>query len=385
MSGMKVMACIAAAVLLTVLFGGGILQRTEMGETLPRSGAETGEYHAAEPVGEVPLWLQGVMARNLFADVTVCDGCLLRRETLPAEKENQVIRRVQKLDLHGNELAACEITCDECYDIWAMTALKDGGFLFVLGFSDWATDRDSRASDDGFASRVIRCGADGQILFDTALPGLEGGALVYCFETGEGENAKYCLFGTAETPETKRRGIASPGDIYMLMLDARGAVLKERRFGGTDFDDLRVAERSGDGFLLSVWAQSEDGDFAGSGSNGYPVDWVITVNDEFEVTAMEKRKGRSILNDPIGFRDGAPVYRDEAFPRGFDAGTPVALIDEGDVTLVVSENITGIYEDTPPYISAIWYYTETVYSGYDAEGRLLFRAAVDSTPEHHIK
>jgi hypothetical protein len=53
--------------------------------------------------------------------------------------------------------------------------------------------------------------------------------------------------------------------------------------------------------------------------------------------------------------------------------------------LLVSTNRTGIYENTPPYISRIWYYTETVYSAYDYSGNLLFRAAVDSTPDYDAR
>ena len=49
--------------------------------------------------------------------------------------------------------------------------------------------------------------------------------------------------------------------------------------------------------------------------------------------------------------------------------------------MIISENPTGEYEHTPPYISTIWCYTETVYSAYDNEGELLFRAAVDSSPD----
>jgi hypothetical protein len=32
-------------------------------------------------------------------------------------------------------------------------------------------------------------------------------------------------------------------------------------------------------------------------------------------------------------------------------------------------------------ISSIWYYTQSVYSAYDDAGKLLFRAAVDSSPD----
>ena len=76
------------------------------------------------------------------------------------------------------------------------------------------------------------------------------------------------------------------------------------------------------------------------------------------------------------------MYISDAFLKEFDAGTPKVFINYGDFYLIVSENITGEYENTPPVISSIWYYTETVYSGYDNNGNLIFRTAVDSSPNY---
>ena len=79
------------------------------------------------------------------------------------------------------------------------------------------------------------------------------------------------------------------------------------------------------------------------------------------------------------------MYRSSVLLDGFDAGDPRAYIDYGDFYLIVSERETGIYENTPPMISSIWYYTETVYSGYSQDGALLFRAAVDSSPDYDAR
>ena len=53
--------------------------------------------------------------------------------------------------------------------------------------------------------------------------------------------------------------------------------------------------------------------------------------------------------------------------------------------MIVSENNTGIYENIPPTISSIWYYTETVYSAYDNSGKMIFRASVDSSPNYDAR
>ena len=76
------------------------------------------------------------------------------------------------------------------------------------------------------------------------------------------------------------------------------------------------------------------------------------------------------------------MYKSSEYLKDFDAGTPHAFIDYGDYYLIVSENVTGEYENTPPMLSSIWHYTETVYSAYDYNGELLFRTAVDSSPDY---
>ncbi len=50
--------------------------------------------------------------------------------------------------------------------------------------------------------------------------------------------------------------------------------------------------------------------------------------------------------------------------------------------IITTANDTIRYENTPPMISSIWYYTETVYSLYDDSGKMTFRASVDSSPDY---
>ena len=78
------------------------------------------------------------------------------------------------------------------------------------------------------------------------------------------------------------------------------------------------------------------------------------------------------------------VYKDDVLLKDFEAGRVTAFIDYGDYYLVVSENITGIYENTPLTISSIWYYTETVYSLYNYNSEMIMRASVDSSPDYDV-
>ena len=334
---------------------------------------------AVDQAGQVPDELKQVVEDNEFHDIAAFDGRLLKADALSAdETSHSVSGQVRMMDLYGNELAAYAFTASDACHVTTLTATDDGGFLFVLGFRDYAVSEDTWAGDNGFASRVIKCDKSGTPQFDTPLDGVEGDALAYCFE----KSGRFYLFGTVQTPETKARGVYSPTDVYAAILDQNGTVVKIRSIAGSDFDDLDSAEMRDDRFVLSIRSQSDDGDFSGSGADGHPVDWVIALDDDLEITETKKDSGRDYSDIRLGEVDGSPVYRSSSLLRGFDAGTPTAVIDYGDYILIVSESITGEYEKTPPFISMSWYYTETVYSAYDRNGELLFRASADSSPDY---
>lgn len=346
------------------------------GCTNPQLPVQQEELKPVEQVGQVPDELIEIVENNLWKDVTAFDGRVLKSDILSSDQENRTVtHQIRMLDLYGKELAAYTCSSDDAYHPTALTATEDGGFLFVLGFQDYAYGQNTWASDKGFASRVIKCDKDGNVQFDTLFEGVEASALEYCFDV----NGLFYFFGTNQTPETKTNGVHSPTDIYMAIVNKNGEILNTQCIAGSDFDDLHFAERSDGNFVLSISSQSDDGDFADSNSKGYPVDWVFTVSDDLEVLEKKRSPGRDFSDTRLGEKDGDPAYKSTPLLNDFDAGTPTAFIDYGDYILIVSENNTGVYENTPLAVSSIWYYTETVYSGYDDSGKLLFRASVDSS------
>lgn len=339
---------------------------------------QNNKFKSVEQVGEIPDALKIAVQNNYFNGIAAFDDILLKSEISSIDKENRVVTyKVKMMDLYGNDIATYTCNSDDAYHITTLTATSDGGFLFVLGFENYAYDQNVWASDKGYASRVIKCDKKANVQFDIPFDSIEGSALKYCFE----KNEHFYFFGTTETPETKNRGTYSPTDIYMTILDKNGTVLKKQCIAGSDYDNLNMAEISDDCFVLSIRSQSDDGDFINSNSNGYPAEWVFTVNDSIEITDKKKESGRDYFDNKIGEKDGTPIYKSNSLLKDYDAGTPEAFIDYGDFYLIVSENTTGVYEKTPPTISAIWHYTETVYSAYDNEGKLIFRASVDSSPD----
>jgi hypothetical protein len=332
-----------------------------------------------EHVGQIPETLKQVVANNLFKDIAAFEDRVLKTEICSTDEETRTtVHTVKMLDVYGNEIASYTLRADNAYHITTLTATEDGGFLFVLGFTDYAYTQEQWASENGFVSRIIKCDKEGNLQFDTSYEGIEGEALSFCYE----KEGKFYFFGTLQTPETKIQGVHSPTDIYMTILDEKGTILKSQLIAGSDYDSLYAAEYINNGFLLSIRSQSCDGDFDKSNSKGYPKDYVITVNENLEITEKKKETGREYFDDKIGHKEDGLVYKSDDLFKNFDAGTPNAYIDYGDFYIIVSEHVTGSYEHTPPVVSSIWPYTETVYSGYDQSGNLIFRTAVDSSPDY---
>ncbi len=342
------------------------------------STASPDEANGIERIGEIPNEFQNIIKDNEFYDITAFEDRLLKWDVISFDLDNHTkVYKVSMLDLYGKELAVCELSADDAYYVTTLTATDDGGFLFVLGFSDYAySDEDLWASDKGIVSRVIKCDKSGKLQFDTPFNDVVGEGLKYCFE----KNEKYYLFGTNETPETKIQGVYSSTDVYMTIVDKNGEILKTQCLAGSDYDELYSVEVSDNGFLMSVYSKSDDGDFSYSEADGYTVGWVISVNDNLEIVEKRKGQGRDTFDYRVGEKDGVTIYKSDELFDDFDAGEPTSFIDYGDFYMIVSERITGVYENTPDVISAIWHYTETVYSAYNNKGRLLFRGAIDSSP-----
>lgn len=331
-----------------------------------------------EKIGKVPDEFRSIIENNKFYNAYAFDDRLLSSEVCLTDSDTHtVVRRVWMMDTNGKELASYTCSSDDAYCVSTLTATEDGGFLFVLGFFDYHRET-GWASDNGVASRVIKLDKNGNVQFDTPLEDICGRSLEFCIE----KNGLFYLFGTIETPETKIQGVGSPSDIYMAILDKNGALIKTKCIVGSDFDNLFYAEMVNDEFVLSIYAQSNDGDFTGSGANRGAVFLKYVVNDELEIIEKKQERGRDPFDRVVGIKDDGPIYSSDAMFENYDSGNVTAFIEYGDRYLIVSENQTGICDKRPLYINSSWYYTETVYSLYDNGGNIVFRASIDSSPDY---
>ena len=326
-------------------------------------------------VGTVPDAFGKIIEEDRFRDVDAFSDRLMKEETTVTDGDGIKTSTIYMMDLYGEVLATYEIDMEDAYGVTTVTATQDGGFLFAVGFNgNYIPGMDQ--IDKGYFSRIIKCDAEGEVLFNKKLDSVEIGALKKCIE----KDGCYYFFGEYRSREELKN--YGRGDVYILVLDETGNEVNQRFIGGSSFEQVDNVDKTADGFVLEVASQSDDGDFAGSDAGYHEVYWRVVINDDLEILEKEIVPDRFDIRIKIGEKDGEPLYSKDEMFADFDAGGVRAYIDYGDTYLIVSRHQTGQYEHTPAYVSSIWYYWETVYSMYDKSGTLVFRASVDSSPDY---
>ena len=347
------------------------------GKETQETTEDTRHTESIAQVGEVPEEFREIIAENRFRNVSVSSDRLVKVESIWYKDGQSKKSAVIIMDLYGEILASHIVECNAAYDISAVTLTEDGGFIFAFGYNDhYIPGRDQL--ETGYHSRIIKCDAEGQVLFDKKLESVKIGALGTCIE----KDGVYYFFGENESKEILANFAGE--DIYILAIDENGNEVNQRYIGGSSFDQIETVRETEDGFVLEVASQSTDGDFAEANEQYKRTYWRVVINDDLEILEKE------IVPDGfdhdfrryVGVKNGEPLYDDDEMFSDFDGGWVREYIDYGDTYLIVSERITGQVEHQPPYVSSIWYYYEMVYSMYDKSGTLVFRASVDSSPDY---
>lgn len=330
------------------------------------------EYTAITPIGTVPKEFQTIIENNLFHTAVAFENRLLK------QTQTDEGYTVSMYDYHGNLQASYSRNINtRTYRIACMIATADNGYLVTFGFSDhFDSDTNSWASESGVDSFVVKLDAQGNVQWEQRLKDYTANMLSNCFEREDG----YYFIGEQETPETNVVGIGSPTDLHFMKMSKVGEILVTKIIGGSDYDSVSIVDNEGDQFILYCRIQSTNGDFAERNTvGGY--NYKLIVNDAFQLLSMESFD-LLFPHNKIGRINEKTIYSNHDSFAKFDAGTPTAVMDYGDFYLIVSENITGVYENTPAFISSIWYYTETVYSVYNKNEKLLWRIATDSSLDY---
>ena len=326
------------------------------------------EYIPVRPVGTVPEAFVEIVEENRFA------GCVASKTTVLRSSKQMNGLEVELLDAYGLTIASRVLETDlYCTSARKPYATQDGGFLLCSIFEEGK----QISGDTEFSAIIWKLDELGNVEWTFHADGDKSSAIQYC---GENADAFY-FFGN----------ISSPWDVHILKIDKLGMFAGERTLSGSDFDNLVQVQVEGDKISLYVDSQSTDGDFLYDGprtASGYPEykAWEIILDPDLNVLSRENHKSavlpHELFVEPIGTLDGQAVFPDDPLFTGFTNGKPELLLDYGDFYLIVATHITGEYPDKPIIVNLIWYTYETVYSAYDKTNRLLWRTAVDSTPDY---
>lgn len=389
--------------------------------SLPGRNLQTAQaaFCAVRPFGSLPEdYPAQVVEKGLLFSATAFPGGYL----LPESAAGCAIIRMY--DAQGRFVRTVRFPFrDEYFTVGPLIVTRDGGFAFAI--------TPSGANRDNASPTLVRCDREGGVLWSRAYDGYAALALMAVFETESGG------FVTAGQDERD-----AADELYLSYLDGAGNLLREARYGGSDHDQLIDAAYLGEERVAVVLAtQSSDGDFAASRDgksaavlaliDGSPAPvWHIRL--PYHVPRGEGfraaggaiylspfwgiREGESSLSDAVVCYDAAgrmvwerTFAEDTRFVDGegtdmlalscgqklllmdgagnvareltVDAGVIRKYIARADHELALSVNITGTLK-TPLFVSRLYYRTEQVLNGYDSRGRLVWRYAVDNTPDY---
>jgi len=165
------------------------------------------------------------------------------------------------------------------YDkIDSVVATSDGGYLLAgRSISDPDGDK-SEGTRGGYDYWAVKINAFGAKLWDKRFG---GSGIDYCQSVIETSDGGYLLAGYSSSPADGDKSEASRGssDYWAVKINASGTKLWDKRFGGSGTDECyAVVATSDGGYLLAGLSQSgADGDKseASRGSGDY---WVVKIN-----------------------------------------------------------------------------------------------------------
>ena len=162
-------------------------------------------------------------------------------------------------------------------------------------------------------------------------------------------------------------------DIYMCCLSSKGELLKERTVGGSDFESITRIEPCDEGIRLYGWTQSRDGDLPFS-KDGHGVGFSLVVTEDLELKDI-KEASETYYGLFCGWYEGKPIYSDDEIfvdCNGENDG-PLRIFAYKDGYVTVRSHALGEAKFANPAMSRLVQYTELVFTGYSADGKLLWQ------------
>ncbi len=327
------------------------------------------ELSHIEHVGKVPASFAGIISDDIFGSGDISGEKVIKMQVGDNSTD------FQTYDIYGKKLASFSFDNENGTRSTELYPVSGDCYISVSCFSDHNISQGGNGANGdksvSTATVFTRFNASGDIIAQTQSDDQLYLYLSSFLETDDG----YLLVAECEDTAYKTVGLHGSTDIVIFKLDRNCNIIKTKRIVGSDYDSLsRAGAEYSDGILrLYIRAQSSDGDYPADGF------WIFELDRDLEIIEKTATEYKDIPDKTLGTIGGKTIHDITEFDPDFDAGGVSSIIEYDDFVLIISTHATGIYENMPIYISSFWYYTETVYSAYSKDGKLIWRSAVDST------
>lgn len=337
---------------------------TEISGKLPVYEGVLGSYSYSAPVGEVPVAFKKIVENNSFSYGQVWENCIVTNEYGDMD-------RTLRFYGYDGTLRLVHYVETGHLSLQALTVFDDGSFIYALC--------DPTHYNRYMNNRIVYCDSWGDIVWETPIDEAYCGLILYDLVVYKDS---YYFVGEYFRDSSSSLSQSTRKDIWVLKYGFDGSFKEKAVFGSTGFDDFYNAELCDKGIAIGCRVPNADGDFTMTGIH------TIVVDENLNTVSIENSEEMPKYYDAVGMLDGKAVYKSD-FERikiydpamGEMYTTVDTVVDYGDFYLTVFTHATKEYENTPMSVSAIWSYTETVYSAFTKEGKLIWSAAVDSSPD----
>ncbi|MBO5702194.1 MAG: hypothetical protein J6S71_07120 [Clostridia bacterium] len=315
-----------------------------------------------EHVGEVPKEFVDIINKNLFADIQISGGKVIKYADPPYN--------IEVYDLSGKLLHRIDVQIDEP-EFWyyehKVHSLSDGTYLFFVPYQVTYSSQGENIIND----RVVRFDKNGKVIFDIDLD-VKASGFEFFAETDDAYiladgsyQRRYCHFIKIDKSGKITKKIEMGGDEYDRLYDVEYvngtlyALMRNQRLTHKPYETVTVRFDSD----LNVIGYSDEEDFPEIKRDAYTFGY-MNVSEFFESRFPDK-----VFEEA----EGTIALRHLA----------TAVIEYDDFILLVSEHDTKHYYPLL-LMSTPFSFTETVYTAYSFDGNILWRTAVDSTDYEYL-
>jgi hypothetical protein len=187
-----------------------------------------------------------------------------------------------KLDNQGNKSWSKTFGGSGEDFITSITALPDGGFA-AAGYSN-SNDMDVPGNKGEFDFWILRLHNNGTVLWKKNFGGSNDDMAFAMAATPDGG---FAVTGFTKSSDGDLSGLGHHGmkDIWLIKLNSSGTLQWQKTLGGSFDESSHAISITADGsIVVAGYAESTDGDLAGSTIHGFHDGWIIKLNNSGTVT-----------------------------------------------------------------------------------------------------